>query len=241
MACDPHPRTPHAFLWVLVDTWGDLYVYKELWESLSYGVWRKPRDDEHDHQYSVKQYVEAVAWMEGNEIDLSNPGGQHEYGDYRRLARGEEISSRLMDQAGKAFRASAESEQLETYADRYRKYGLSFFDPVKSHQVGEDAVRQGLESRYHDRLGNWPRLHILDSCQELRVELANHRYRESSKLEWKDLNQRTSEKRTHMLDLLRYLLTWRNLGYVREYASSPLTMSMIRERMKRPSWHGRVS
>ena len=44
---DPHPRTPHAMLWVLIDRWSDWYVYREMWPSIAYPVDGRWRSEEH--------------------------------------------------------------------------------------------------------------------------------------------------------------------------------------------------
>jgi hypothetical protein len=208
MSIDPHPRTPHAMLWVGIDQWSDWYVYRELWDSQVYGQARQLRDNDSENSYTVKEYVGAIVALEGNSIEWHNEETDDEYGIFRRGAKGENIVYRFMDQAGKAFRASGEGQQVETYAKRYDRFGIQCVDPKKSHESGEDAIRQLLKSRRHDTKGAWPRIHIAARCEELIMEFRRHRWKSIRK--WtadRELFQEGSLVRTHMLDNLRYLAT----------------------------------
>lgn len=219
MAIDPHPRTPHAALWVLIDWASDWYVYRELWRSTVYGQTRNLRDTEQDNAYTIREYAEAIAWLEGNNIEWRNPETDDEYGLYRRVRGAENIIYRFMDQAGKGFQASDEAHLLESYAKRYDRYGIQCIDPQKSHQSGEDAIRQLLKVRHHDLRGFWPRLHIAASCVELQLELLRFRYQMFRKYtETRELKQQGMEVRRHLIDCLRYLATGQ-LGYVRNLES----------------------
>lgn len=206
MAIDPHPRTPHAMLWVGLDRYNDIYVYREYWPSIAYGTVRRVRDDEKENQFTIREYVDQIAKLEGGKVKWIFEKDTHDprYGIF---TGGELVMKRYMDQAGKAFRASAEAEQLETYAERYRRYGIACHDPYKSHQVGEDAIREALKKRPHDLKGESARLKISSNCKETIAELFNYRYRESSRNIEREQNQQAVGFRCHMVDLLRYLLT----------------------------------
>lgn len=207
MAIDPHPRTPCAFLWVLVDRWGDWYVYRELWPSVIYGKDQKIKDGDEENRLTIKEYAEAVAWLEGNELEMRHAHTAKEYAVYRRKG-GEKIIYRLMDQAGKGFAATGEAELLESYAKRFARYGIQCRDPRKAHQTGEDAIRDLLKPRHHSLYGNYPRLHIAASCVELIKEFGEHRYvLTTSSNQDRDLRQDRSQFRCHMIDDLRYLAT----------------------------------
>jgi hypothetical protein len=219
MSLDPHPRTPHAALWVLIDKWSDWYVYRDTWPSIIYGDPRKIRDDEEDNLYTVKEYAETFAFLEGNELEYRHEHTDNEYATYTKRDAGEKIIFRLMDQAGKGFKASGEDALLETYAKRYERYGIYCEDPKKSHQAGEDAIRNLLKSRRHEVLGMWPRLHIASSCRELITEFPLHRYQATrTPNQEKDLKQERAASRCHQLDNLRYLGT-SSASYVRSLES----------------------
>jgi hypothetical protein len=193
---DPHPRTPHAVLWVVIDQWNDWYVYRELWPSVVYASGRALTDNDEDNFYTVKDYSETIATLEGNRLEFQHGGTDKEYARYIRQQSGERIVYRFMDQAGKAFRASGESQLLETYARRYARYGIRCVDLLKS--------------RKHDTFGAWSRLHISDRCPELIHEFKNQRYKVmKSYSDEKELKQDASEARCHLIDNLRYMATSR--------------------------------
>jgi hypothetical protein len=220
MAIDPHPRTPHAFMWIGVDAWNDLYIYRENWESKIYGKRKQLTDRDEENEFFVGQYVEMIAHMEGNQIEWHGDTTSDGYGIYRRKPDGEKIMERFMDQAGKAFRASGENQVEESYAERYNRYGIECSDPYKSHRAGEDAVRELLRPRKHDLKGNWTRLHISDRCIETILEFFSYRYKITKRMnEERELKQEGVEARCHMLDLLRYLATSPNLVYYERHAT----------------------
>lgn len=241
MAIDPHPRTPHAFLWIGIDAWHDWYVYRELWPSVVYGTPVTLKDDQEDKRFNVKDYAETVAVLEGGSIKWYSPETDMETGELiqghpgicPRCGRAaeqvvsschdhrgpERIIERFMDQAGKGFIASGEHQQVESYADRYYRYGIQCADPVKSHKVGEDSVHELLKNRKHDVYGDWPRLHVSSRCVELILEFLKHRYKKTRTLsEEKELKQEGVESRCHLLDNLRYLACGR-LAYRAELVS----------------------
>jgi hypothetical protein len=172
MAADPHPRTPHAFLWVLCDRAGDYWVYRELWPSVSYAQIQEDKDA-NEHLYTTKDYAIAIAQLEGNRIEWDSEGV---FG--KLIEDGERIYDRFMDQAGKGFRVSGEGQPTESYWTRYRDSGLVFREPYKIHQAGEDRIHSLLEPRPHEQYGKWPRLHIAASCEELILEFSKHRYKQ---------------------------------------------------------------
>ena len=207
MALDPHPRTPHACLWILIDEWSDWYVYREMWPSIVYGDPRQPGREEEDNIFTVRDYADTIARLEGASIEWRNSETDDEYGIYREVIGGERIVYRFMDQAGKAFQASDEAHLRETYARRYDRFGLQFRDPKKSHQVGEDAVHELLAPRHHDLRGQWPRVHVAESCAELRLEMGRYRYENRGGGLERELSQKSAQVRCHLIDCLRYLAT----------------------------------
>ena len=221
MSIDPHPRTPHAMLWVGIDIWSDWYVYREFWPSVVYGRAQQLKDTDLENSYTIKEYCGLIALIEGNWLEYQNEQKDDEYAIYRRSKAGdrledgriankpgENIVYRFMDQAGKAFRASGEGEQLETYARRYDRYGIQCVDPRKSHEAGEDAIRELLKPRRHDVHGQWPKVHISSDCPETILELRKLRYPKQSRFQpERELKQQAVEARRHLVDNFRYLAT----------------------------------
>jgi len=221
MSIDPHPRTPHAALWVGIDHFGDWYAYRDLWPSVVYGNPKQLKDIDAERMFTVKEYAETMAVLEGNYIEWKNAETDHEYGIYRRVKvghrypwgsvstrDGENIVYRFMDQAGKAFRASGENQREESYAERYDRFGIQCSDPYKIIEAGEDAVHELLKMRRHDVFGWWPRLHIAASAQELILEFQKHRRKSTKRNNGEaELKQDGVAYRRHVLDNLRYLAT----------------------------------
>lgn len=218
-AIDPHPRTPHAALWLGIDAWSDWYVYRDLWPSVVYGEPRDVRDDEQDNEFTTREYAETMAQLEGNEIVWHDAETDEEWGEYRRKTGGENIVYRFMDQAGKAFRATGEGQKEESYSARYDRFGIAFQDPYKSHQAGEDAIHQLLKPRRHEIRGKWPRLHIAANCREMALELMKYRYKLlKGRTDDKELKQEGVEARCHLIDCLRYLAV-SNICFIKDYAT----------------------
>jgi len=215
MAADPHPRTPHAFLWVLIDRYGDWWVFREFWPSVVYAQPHELKDGDEENLYTAWEYAEIIAKLEGNRIEWRGAGDDR-YGEL--IESGEVIYDRYMDQAGKAFKVSAEGQPTVTYWDRYRNCGFAFKDPYKIHSAGEDRIRELLAPRKHETKGQWPRLHIAKSCRETILEFTKYRYEVvgDTLLMRKELSQKGVEKRCHLLDCLRYIAT-SDADYVRAF------------------------
>lgn len=223
MAIDPHPRTPHAALWIGVgrpDHHGrsDYYVYREDWPSLVYGTNIELTNSDQENMLYIEEYVEKYAALEGNHIEWRKRNTEHQQGKYVRVKRGDTLTGggradydgewiieRLMDQAGKGFQVGGEA-QNKSIADRYDDYGIHVTDPDKNHQRGEHAIHELLALKPHVLHGMWPRLHVSERCVELILEFSNYRYKKASSNPEKELPQQGIEKRCHMLDVLRYLV-----------------------------------
>lgn len=204
MILDPHPRTPFYSLWVGIDRFADWYVYRELWPSAECGQTRRSKFADDDPQFTVKEYAEVYAKLEGNEIEFRDVGTDKESGFYWKKDTGESIVYRLMDQAAKGFKVSAEGMPLETISSRFSLYGLYFEDPYKIHSAGEDAIRALLKPRVVEKR-LWSRLHIAKSCKELIWEFQNLRYETThGNLDIKEMKQDAMKVRSHGIDCMRY-------------------------------------
>jgi hypothetical protein len=198
----------------LIDRYSDWYIYRDLWPSIVCGQPQNIRDDAEDNQYTIREYAETCAILEGNSLEWRNAETDDEYGVYVRKPSGEKVIERFMDQAGKGFYASGEAQLQETYARRYDRFGIQCSDPYKSHKSGEDAIHSLLKLRKHDLRGLWPRLHVAESCQELIVELLKFRYKvQRTRNDERELRQEGVEARSHQIDNLRYLAT-ANISYI---------------------------
>jgi hypothetical protein len=219
MSIDPHPRTPHALLWLGVDEFGDYYAYREFWPSVVCGQNRHLKDTDLDNSYTTKDYAELIALAEGNVLRFIDEGTARERGRYIKRPYGERIYLRYMDQAGKGFRATGEDDTPQSYAWRYQNYGIYCSDPRKRVKDGINTIHTLLAPRKHELYGDWPRLHIAESCRELIFEFENYRYEGTRIVKYdKELKQVGVEARCHMLDNLRYI-SLTNPSYIRSCVS----------------------
>lgn len=206
MGCDPHKRRPHAFLWLAVDPWNDIWVYREYWPSKICG---KPGNvPEDDELYTIHQYAEAIKFFEGEEVDVFAPGG---FADNQ--GKRERIFRRIMDTHGKAIFAETHDgkDDPETFWDRYREEGLVFYDAKKDVDAGRDAVGRALRPRQiadENGVREEPRLKIFTNCTELQWELRHNRFPTLTpeQAEKQDPVSKELQKRKHMTDILRYLV-----------------------------------
>lgn len=199
VALDPHPRVPHAFLWVACDPWGDSWVYRELWPSKIYGKRGSIPDD--DNRFSIKQYVETVQWLESAENEEN--GG-----------KAEEIYKRVIDYAARSMGQGMDDEQPDlNFQDRYEELGRwTFDDSIKDHETGYEAVNEWLKPRDVEQPDGTfkpkSKLHIFqDKCPETILELHTNRFQQLTPVmaEKQDPSGKPMAKRNHLTDDLRYL------------------------------------
>ena len=189
---DPHPRTPHAHLWIRVDRWGDAWAYRELWPSKIYGQQGKVPED--DNRFRIRDYVETVKYLE----------------------EGETIFRRIIDYAARAFTGMGETED-KTIQQRYEEesdkvdYPMRFEDAIKDNEAGIDAVLDWLKPRDVEMPDGAfkpkSKLHIIkERCPELIWELHNNRFEQLTPVmaERRDPSARPQPKRNHLTDLLKY-------------------------------------
>jgi hypothetical protein len=142
MAIDPHPRRPHAFLWMYVDRWDNHVYIRDWFQSRMYGVRGKLPEDE--EMYHIDDYAETCLYLEGPEPNLAAPNG---FTDNQK--RKQVQHRRIMDFAGKSWASTRElgKEGPETFWDTYDKYGISCEPSKKDFQAGRDAVGSKLRPR----------------------------------------------------------------------------------------------
>jgi hypothetical protein len=206
MAIDPHPRTPHAFLWMFVDRWDNHVYARDYWPSKAYS--RSGNVPEDDDLYQIDDYVTTLEFLEGPIPNLFAPNG---YTDNAGVQN--KIYRRIMDPAGKAWaseRHKGKDEDAETFWDTYRKLGISCDNAKKDFNAGRDKVAMRLRPRtYVGPSGRSEQSQILifNTCKELIFQIMNCRYPNltPSQAEHRDPIETPISKRDHMVDLMRYL------------------------------------
>ncbi len=180
MACDPHPRTPHAFLWLAVNKEDDMVIPCSWWPD--YAV--TPT-----YRATVSQYVGGLDFLE------------EDHGFKGKLYK------RLMDVAGKGMNATEEHSFFEAYRDAGMTFypakknrDLSGFELI-------NKVLQPLTITIGNETKTKPRLMIMRGNDELVWQLGHLRFSEwRTNSTDKDPPERTEEKRKHLIDCLAYIL-----------------------------------
>ena len=191
MACDPHMRTPHAFLWEAFAADGDRVVCGEIWP---------------EQHVTVEEYAQVVHWIES---DSCNKPWEWAW------ARGKpfRIYKRLMDTHGSA----ANSDMGSDYFAAYRQHKLHFYPAKKGHAELDVARDKIARAMIPERvIGPWgerlePRRRIFRTCAETRAELENVRF-PSGDVE-RPGQERPMTYRKHMLDCAHYIQS-ANPGFV---------------------------
>lgn len=205
MAIDPHPRVPHAFLWMAVSPWGQHIYYREYWPSLIYGL--AGEVPEADVLYAIDEYVDTLKLIEGETADFFSAGGwAHNSGQK------EKICKRIMDPYGKAVAAQREDgkETTETFWDRYQTLGIHTEAAKKDFDAGRDIVNRRLRPSkmvMGNDVTETSIIQILETCPELILELETNRYPKLTpeQVARQDPGDKPLPKRKHITDCLRYL------------------------------------
>jgi hypothetical protein len=178
MACDPHPRAAHAFLWLSINRDGEMVVPYSWWMEY---------DGTEKRRLTVKDYAE---WIE--EVEKV-----HHF----------ERPYRVMDVAGKSFNATEERSIFDTYRDAgiyfqpaKKNRDMSGFELInealrpKPYSVGNSEELR-------------PRLTIMEGNDELIYEISHLRFAEfRGNVVDKEDPQMPVEKRRHLVDALCYIL-----------------------------------
>lgn len=211
---DPHPRVPHAHLWIRIDEWGDAWAFRELWPSKIYG--KSGNTPEDDNRFRIRDYIETIRYLESPEYEKNN-------------GRALRIHDRIIDYAARGFYVEDKDEQQKSVQQRYEEisrelgYDFTFRDAIKDVDAGVEAVNEWLKPQLVECSdGNFrpkSRLHIIQSeCPELVWELKNNRFETLTPqmMEKSDPSGKPRKKRNHMTDLLKYAAL-ADLQYVRPY------------------------
>lgn len=205
MAIDPHPRVPHAFLWMAVSPWGQHIYYRSYWPSSIYGV--AGDVPEADPLYAIDEYVETLKLLEGETIDFFGAGGWAHNSGVK-----EKISKRIMDPYGKAVAAQREDgkETTETFWDRYQRLGIHCEAAKKDFDAGRDIVNRKLRPSkmvLGSEVEETSIILVLETCPELILELEQNRYPKLTpeQVARMDPGDKPLPKRKHLTDLMRYI------------------------------------
>ncbi len=178
MACDPHPRTPHAFVWLAVNREGEMVVPFAWWP-------KQPQAG--DPRLTVKDYAEKLKLI------------HHHLGFEPRYM--------LMDVAGRSMNATEEHSYFDAYREvglhfrpAKKNRDMSGFELInealkpKPYSVGDEEKLR-------------PLLTVMDDNDELVYQIRHLRFAEwRGNVVDKNDPQMPVEKRRHLVDGLCYIL-----------------------------------
>ncbi len=186
MACDPHMRTPHGFLYWAVNPDGEHVICGELWPS---------------QQFTVREYAETLKWLES---DSDNKPFAWDWANGNVL----HVHRRIMDTHGRA----ANSDEGVDYFAAYRGYedaiGHPFtFSPAKKSEQALASSRDWiaellLPEKLPDR--SRPRLRVFRTCVETKDEFENVRFPSVEAVE-RPGQEKPETYQKHMLDCAAYI------------------------------------
>lgn len=206
MGCDPHPRVPHAFLWMAINPYGDHIYYRDYWPSKAYGI-RGPVPED-DDLHEIDDYVDTVQMLEGEKIKVFGPNGFSDNSGQK-----EKFALRIMDPSGKqweATRTKGKADTGVTFWDRYLTLGLTFKEARKDFDASKDLVNTLLRPNKisgPDGVTKQSTILIFDTCEELILELETNRHPQLTphQKEIRDPIDKELQKRRHLTDLMRYI------------------------------------
>jgi hypothetical protein len=181
LACDPHPRTAHAFVWLAAHREGDLAVVWSWW----------PKERHGKESMVTKDYAEALIEIEESPLNLKP-------------------CFHLMDVAGRSFNADEEKSYFDKYRDcgihfqpAKKNRDLVGYDLIN------EALKP-TPYTIGDTVEQRPRLTIWAGCgdnDELVRQMKYLRYREwKGVVTDKDAPEEPEQKDRHLIDCVSYIL-----------------------------------
>jgi hypothetical protein len=187
LACDPHPRRAHGFVWLAVNKYGEMTVPWSWWPEDA----NRQREQAGKSRLLIKEYAEGLREVEN-----------------ARLFPASYIE--LMDSAGKNFNADEE----HNFFDGYEKEGVIFLPAKKNREyAGYDLINDALALKkftYGAEEIEKPILTIMRGCgdnDQLIRQMRSLRFREfKGPVTDKDPPADPMEKERHLVDCLSYIL-----------------------------------
>lgn len=192
MGCDPHGRTPHAFVWEAFHKNGvDRVVCGELW----------PGRFAPGQQFTVAQYAYTVKWLESDATDKPRC---FEWANGKKLT----VYYRTMDTHG----AAVNSDMGKDFFESYRLHDLHFWPALKGEArlaTARDSIGNALLpltcTSSNGESFRQGALRVFDQCIETISEFERVRYPEGEPERPADEKPMTYRK--HCLDCLHYIET----------------------------------
>jgi hypothetical protein len=228
-ALDPHERRPFAALWARVDRWENIWLYREFWPSkvcfrYENGILRGEPGNlpEDDSRHSIKEFVEAVQWLESAENPQNS--GRDRYPekrviDYAARAQGQ---GSMDDPDQPNFQQRIQAKANDLALDKNLDFDMRFEDAKKDWGVGVETMNELLKpipvrDAVEDKWIHRSKLRICqDRCPETIYELKNNRWKQltAQQAEVMDPTGKPIPKRNNLSDCARYL-AMANLVFVK--------------------------
>lgn len=192
MGCDPHGRTPHAFVWGAFHKNGvDRVVCGEVW----------PGRQAPGQQFTVPQYAHVVKWIESDATDKPRC---FEWANGKPL----KVYYRTMDTHG----AAVNSDMGKDFFESYRLHDLHFWPALKGEArlaTARDSIGNALLpltcTPSNGESFKQGALRVFDGCIETISEFERVRYPEGEPE--RPADERPMTYRKHCLDCLAYIET----------------------------------
>lgn len=210
-ACDPHGRTPHAFVWEAINKHGDRVVCGELWSGRF--------SSEH---FTVAQYAHVLKLIESDSTDKPR---EFEWSSGKKLT----VYYRVMDTHG----AAVNSDEGRDFFETYRKHGFIYRRALKGEvrlAVARDAIANLLlpvEITIGSSTSTRGKLRVFEGCDETIDEFERVRYPEGNPE--RPADERPMTYRKHCLDCLHYIETTRPRFVLPKWLRRGSTFEIINE------------
>jgi len=187
LACDPHPRRAHAFVWLCVNKYGEMVVPWSWWPEED----NRLREARGKSRFLIREYAEGL--RDVDEAKLFPP-----------------VLRRWMDSAGKNF----DADQEHNFFDAYQLEGI-YFQPAKKNReyAGYSLISRALVPQKivcAEGEVSRPLLTIMRGCGHndiLAGQIERLRFREYRGIVVdKDAPDEPEGKDRHLVDCLSYIL-----------------------------------
>lgn len=179
LGADPHPRTPHAFVWLCVNKGGRLVIPYSYWPQL---------DDENARRLTVVEYASHITLIEKSSLVVPS-------------------RYKVMDVAGKSFNSDEEHNYFDAYRDAglffqpaKRNRDNSGYDLISEALKLEDYGEEGLQPTLTIMSGCGDNDFLIHKLKTIR-------FREWKQvITDKDPPEEVEDKEKHLIDCLSYIL-----------------------------------
>jgi hypothetical protein len=179
--CDPHMRTPNAFLWWATSTEGEHAICGELWTP--------------DRRYTPYECADTIKWLESDSTDKPSAWD---------WCRGKKLHVyyRVMDTHGSA----ANSEEGVDFFKAFSRHDLTYYPAKKGQQIiaaARDWIGERMLPEQLTDGAQLTRFRVFNTLQHTRFQFANVRY--PSGVVERQRQERPETYQKHQIDCAHYI------------------------------------